>query len=222
MKSHGKTVYAVVISDVHDKRNVLETLREYHYEKLIIVGDLYEEEQEIEEEFIDYLRKNREKIVYIDGNHDPSENNLVGKAICVEVVKEYKWKLSGKKFCAIHGHQFDKVCFIFSEPLIDKMFLYLVWALKIINIKGLNVAKWVDYFHIKFSDHIAKKVRRYAIKHCSDTIICGHTHIPLHIVFGSKNGKKINYFNCGGCFGDLHTFLTIDENGTTELHSASS
>lgn len=128
--------------------------------------------------------------------------------------------MNGKKFCAIHGHQFDRFCFIFDEPLIDKIFLHFMWLFKMINILGFNAVKWHDSFHDNFSDFIAKKAMKYAKKKNIDVIICGHTHKPLHFNFSDKNGKKIDYFNCGGWIKDLcSSYITIDKNCKVELYS---
>ena len=127
--------------------------------------------------------------------------------------------MKGRRFCALHGHQFDKMCFIFSQPLIDKTFGYFTRFLKRVKFWGLDLERRMNDFHIRFSEKIALKVRKYAIRHGYDTIICGHTHVPLYCLFEDK-GKEIQYFNCGGWIGTLHTYLTIDHQGVVQLHSA--
>lgn len=222
-----KRTHILIISDVHlgsqicNERILLETLKEYSYDILIIVGDLYEEGGVISDEqfeVIIYLRENKKRIIYIDGNHDPAEQSLVSGILDVDVEKNFKWHIAGRKFCALHGHQFDRICFIFSEPLIDQIFLFLIKFLKRINIQGYNIKKWLGCLHDKFSLHIAKKAKKYAKKHGVDVVICGHTHKPLHLVFTDKTGT-IDYYNCGGWIDDVCSFITIDENGKVELHS---
>ena len=127
-------VHILIISDVHlgskicNAGALLKILKGYLYQNLIIVGDLFEGDGIISDEqfeIIEYLRKmlkNKNKIICVDGNHDPVEKGLARKFIGIDVRKKYEWKMGGKKFCAIHGHQFDKFCFVFSEPLIDKIF----------------------------------------------------------------------------------------------------
>ena len=217
----------LLISDIHlgsnecNSRKLLEFLENCSYNILIILGDLYEEGQLINDEqfkIIGYLRKNRGKIIYIDGNHDPADESLVNEFIGISVKKKYEWSMSGKKFCAIHGHQFDKFCFVFDSILMDKIFLHFMWLLKMINIFGFNAEKWLDSFHNNFANVIVKKAVKYAKRKKIDIIIFGHTHKPTEITFNCKNDKKIEYFNCGGWIGDLCSYITIDENYKIELH----
>ncbi len=219
--------HILIISDIHLGSKIcnsvilLETLKGYFYEKLIIVGDLYERGGVFTDEhfeFLRYLRENRGKIIYIDGNHDPAGEGLINGIIGIDAVKKYKWEICGKKLCAIHGHQFDKLCFIFSEPLIDKIFMNFVWCLKMINMHWFNIAKWLDDFHNNLSFRFANKAKKYAKKHKINIIICGHIHKPLHLTFTDKNGS-IEYFNCGSWVEDTCSFITIDENGKIKLHS---
>ena len=219
-------VHILIISDIHlglefcNAKVLLEILEGYSYQKLIIVGDLYERGGIINDEqfkVIKYLRENREKIIYIDGNHDPSDGlpNILG----IDMVKKYEWSLGTKRFCAMHGHQFDKWCFIFNEPLVDKIFSSILRFFKMINVQEFNVAKWFDSLHEKFSLHIANKAIKYAKRHKINIIICGHTHRLSHVEFFDRNGCAIDYFNCGGWVEDLCSFITIDENCAIKLHS---
>ena len=222
------SVYAVVASDFHmgskdsNAGQAVEVFERFDFENLIIVGDLHETGKEISEdqfELVKYLRSVRGKVVYARGNHDPKEDNLIEGIIGVKVRKDYECQVNGNRFYFNHGDKYDKIGFIFSEPFMDRAFWHLIWALKIINIQGFDAGKWLDWLHRMFSDHITAKVRKDAIRRGCNTVVCGHTHVPLHLVFNGKNGDKIDYYNCGGWVGGLRTYLTIDYSGRTELHS---
>lgn len=215
----------LAISDPHlgsedcNTEKLMKTLRGYDYRKLVIVGDLSQEGEIAKEQFevLGYLSDNREKITVVDGNHDLIGETLLHNRLGIEVVKKYETFVNNKRFCFIHGHrQFDRICFIFSEPLVDKLFCYLI---KIFS-RVTYIKKWLDYFHESISLHFAKKAGKYARKRGYDTVICGHTHMPLHMVFDGKKGKRIEYFNCGTFTGNICTFITIDKQGNTELHWA--
>lgn len=218
-----------LISDIHigsedcKAESLLELLEKSpDDEEWIIVGDLFQEGGVISDkqfEVIEWLRKNRKRVICVDGNHDPIEKGLIEKIIGINVLKKYEWWVFGKKICAIHGHQFDRLCFFFREPLIDKMFINFLWFLRMINIQGFNVAKWIDNIHNRFSRHIASKAIKYAKKHKIDVIICGHTHMPSHFVSSDKNGRTIDYYNCGGWIDNPCSFIIIDENCKIELRS---
>src|SRR3989338_5631641 len=101
----------LIISDVHLGREncnikaLLEILTSYSFEKLIILGDLFEKRAMISQlEFLEYLQKIAAKITYINGNHDPSNEFLAERLIGVKPVRKFEWLMGNKKFCAMHGH----------------------------------------------------------------------------------------------------------------------
>ncbi|OGZ64555.1 MAG: hypothetical protein A3A98_03295 [Candidatus Staskawiczbacteria bacterium RIFCSPLOWO2_01_FULL_40_39] len=219
----------LVISDIHlgsdicNAKMLLETLQSYEYRKLIIVGDLFQDGGVLNDEHfevIKYLRAYREKIKCIDGNHDPVEESLVNGVIGIHVVKKYHWEMNGKKLCAMHGHQFDKWCFIFSEPFIDRFFLNFMWLLKMVTIKGWSLASWFESFHNEFSRRLADRAIKYARKKNIDMIICGHTHQPVHVKFRGKK-SEVDYFNCGAWVENMCSFITIDKDCNIQLHLVS-
>ena len=139
--------HTLLISDIHlgsencQAKLLLGTLQGFDYERIIVVGDLYEKGSFIcddQFEIVKYLRNNRKKLIYIDGNHDPSLRQL-----------------GQKKFRAMHGHQFDRFCFIFSEPLIDKIISYAISFLQRMDAQKFHVGRWIDNLHISYSQHVA-------------------------------------------------------------------
>ena len=223
-----ENIHNMVISDVHLESEdcrpdlLLMVLENYFYDELIIDGDLREKGEIINSKnlgVVEYLLENNKKIIYVDGNHDPAGKKFVGKILGIKTLKKYRWKVNGKKFCAIHGHQFDRFLFIFSEPLIDKMISKLFLLAQKIDQKKLHIAKWIDDFHNRLSHNIAKKAIKYAKKHHIDVIICGHTHKPAHIIdYDEKRRRTVEYFNCGDWTNGICSFITISEDGKAELH----
>ncbi len=232
--------HTILISDLHlgsGQCNVavlLVFLRSVLYHRLIIVGDLIENGATLsdqEMEVIEYFRENRERITIIDGNHDPVEQGMVKALLGIKVVKKYRWKIRGKEFCALHGHQFHVTSFIFKSWIIDKLFGWTVWFAK----KCYGLSHLVTFLHDKFSWSIARKVIEYAKKRKklrkqkkqrrfeeSDKkeikIFCGHTHKVLHLVSYHKD-KRIVYINLGGfLIGDPCSFGGIDFDGNATVH----
>ena len=219
-------VHTVAVSDIHLESKdcraelLLEVLGRYEFERLIIVGDLYEKGSPIGDnqfEVVNYLRENSEKIVYVNGNHDPAGEILAGGIAGIKTVDEYMWTMGEKKFCSLHGHQFDQFLFIFSAPLIDRIFTKIVALVKKTDKEKWHVSKLISYMHDWLSGHIVTKAKKYALKNDANVIICGHTHIAMHTSFPEIG---VDYFNCGN-WNDPNgqcSFLTIDNQGKTELH----
>jgi UDP-2,3-diacylglucosamine pyrophosphatase LpxH len=223
--------HTLVISDVHlelgscQAKLLLKTLRDFDYERLILLGDLYEHNGYIgneQFEVIEYLREKTEKLVYIDGNHDPSSKQLVNALLGVEVLKKYEWQLAGKKFCAVHGHQFDRLLLTYSEPLVDKALLSVFLLLQKIDADKRHVGRLLNGFQNWTCRHVARRARKYAKKYCADVVLCGHTHRPEHLVFPARKRKKrIDYFNCGCWVENICSFVAISQDGEPELYAVS-
>ncbi len=232
--------HILVISDIHlgsllcNARELLEFLQGCIYDVLIVLGDLYEDGQIISDEqfeIIRYLRQNREKVIYIRGNHDWRKKKSGNGILGIPTREEYEWSVGGKNFYALHGDRFDRFLFIFDEPLVDKIFYRFTWLFKMINIFGVNGTNWHDGVHKFFSNLIDKR----AIKHTKainrkrkkegnenaiDVTICGHTHKPVHVISYDKNGKEVHhYVNSGGWVDGLCSYVAIDKNGKVKLDS---
>lgn len=200
-------------------KKLLEALQGYKARRLIIGGDLNENGYQLspdERKALDYLKSQQEKIVYVFGNHDtPNKKSLAGE-IGVKPVERFVFEVNGEKACVIHGHQFDRFYFFFSEPLIDylleRTFRLLRWADRCKN----HLSRWLDILHEKLAHHFIKKARRYAKKHKFSTIICFHLHRHGHVFFPGK--RPVDYWN-GGETGDGCSFITIGYDGKIELHA---
>lgn len=222
-------IHTLVISDVHlesaDCRAelLLDVLHNCSFKALIIAGDLYENGSGIGDdqfELVGCLRKLRGKLTYVGGNHDflrMKRSKVVDRLIGVTPVKKHEWGIGRKRFCVVHGHQFDRFCFIFSEPLIDRAISILFQLTQWMDPQKLYVSGWIERFRDKLSGHFAKKARKFAKKHGVSSIICGHTHRPDHIAFLSEKDGDIEYLNCGSWTEKECSFVSIDENGQAKL-----
>ena len=219
------------ISDLHigsidcNAKVVLKVLKKYHFEKLIIVGDLSEGKKPNEEwqrRLVKYLKKYKEKIIYIEGNHDPAGNHI-SKFIGIQAIKSYACTIGSKNIFAIHGHQFNDFGDNLSDHLIDWLICKIMIIIKLIELKGINLGRIIIQLCAKLNAlEVTRKAKEFANNNNYDTIICGHVHVPCHRIFRVKREnkkKRIDYFNCG-CFLDgICTYLITYDNGTTKLCS---
>jgi len=219
-------MHTLIVSDVHlesaDCRAelLLGLLQSWSFKALIIAGDLYANGGIIGDkqfELVRYLRKLRGKLIYVGGNHDFSRKRVVDRLIGVRPVKRYSWSMGQKRFCVVHGHQFDRFCFVFSEPLIDRAISILFQLTQWMDPQKLHVSGWIERFRVKLSGHFARRARKFAKKYGVNSIICGHTHKPDHIAFLSEKDGRIEYLNCGSWTDRVCSFVAIDESGQAKL-----
>lgn len=234
-----KTASIVIISDIHlrsencQAKLLLNTLRDYDYQTLIINGDLIEDDKVHPDnvkmnwqqfQFIEYLRERlrkkntTKKIIRIGGNHDFSGNDFINQILGIETLLEYRWELNGKRFCVIHGHQFDR--FVFKNPILSKLISNIALFLQKIDSRKQHLTRLIDRFHTKWfrlTEIVANDALEFARDEGIDIIICGHTHEGMQRVSREK-GIVIEYWNSGDWTGHKCSFITIDEKGTMELH----
>lgn len=219
----------LILSDIHlgsedcNAGQVLEVLGSWLFGRLIVNGDLHEQRKPITKEqfeIVNFLSRNREKVILISGNHDPIE-----KGIClltgIKQVKDYRWHAGGKKFYATHGHRFDGWHWIFQDEYVDWLFSRFVNLLKGVKFSGIDLERSVNGFHDGFSMQIALRAGFSGIRNGDDVVFCGHTHFPMHHRFIGKNGKIVDYYNSGACLGNSCTFIATDTFGNVQLHGKS-
>ncbi len=237
-----KTAHILIISDVHlrsencQARILLDILREYEYEILMINGDLIEDNwtplnkvkmNRQQFQVIEYLRdilreKNgNKKIIRIGGNHDPSGVDFINQVLGLETLDEYRWEMGGKMFCVKHGHQFDR--FIFRNPLLSKVISTIFLYLQRIDTRKRHLTRMIDRFHnrwFRLTETVANEAAAFARQEGIDIIICGHTHEGTHREF-EKDGRIIEYWNSGDWTGHQCSFITIERSGQINLHALS-
>jgi hypothetical protein len=238
-------IKTLFISDVHlgttkcQANKLLKVLKDYEYEKIVIVGDFIDltslkrkffwnsDQSTVIQKILRASRKGVE-VVYILGNHDfylrgliEEENiNLGNILICDDY---FYTTISGEKIYICHGDQFDG--FIRLHP-----FLYLLgdWAYEM----SFKINKWYNklrgFFGLQYwslSQYLKSKVKNaisfindfkiLSIKKVEemncDSIMIGHIHTPAIEKIG-----KFTYYNTGD-FCETGSFLYEDYSGKINL-----
>lgn len=219
-------INTVLFSDVHlgtstsRAYDLLNELNRLVFKQLIIVGDMFEESnfevlRSTHWELLEYLGKLSRRnvnIIWIEGNHDWKFFKFMSSLIGIPVYNEYVWKISGRTFIALHGHQFDSflVNNRFIGTLLGKIYFYIQNILPyhffdFIITKIAN--KWT-----RLSDQVAKKSISYAKKRGADVVICGHTHLAESLKI-----DNIEYFNTGTWRNKPSHLLIVNEDGSSYL-----
>ena len=234
-------VRTLFISDVHlgssksQADKLLEVLKNYEYENLIIVGDFIDLtslkkkfywNQDHSTVIQKILRSSRKgvKVTYILGNHDyylrglikEEDMNIGDITLCDEMYYE---TLKGEKIYICHGDQFDG--FIRLHP-----FLYILgdWAYelsfkinKIYNFirKSFGMEYWSLSAYLKskvknaisfVNDFKILSIKKLEEVGC-DSIMIGHIHTPA---------IEERYYNCGD-FCESCSYLIETLDGDIEL-----
>jgi UDP-2,3-diacylglucosamine pyrophosphatase LpxH len=136
----------------------------------------------------------------------------MARMIGIPAYKEYVWLVAGKRFLALHGHQFDS--FLVKDNVLGRLLAsFYSWLQRIMisDIFDLLFNRISDRW-MRVSEQIAAKAIEYAKKKDCGTVICGHTHIVNKLL---KDG--IQYFNTG-CWNNTPSYiLTIKESGLVDL-----
>jgi UDP-2,3-diacylglucosamine pyrophosphatase LpxH len=219
-------VNTILISDIHlgsdlaRPRDLINTLRAHLYDQLVIIGDLFDD-MNLERlnsdhfELINYLREigTHSKVVWVEGNHDYKMIKRYSEIIgTTETCERYVWNYMGKKYLAIHGHQFDEYLLNHGKLTGAACAIYRISQRFDTRLKtnlSRRLRKGVERWK-----NITERVLLGAIKFAEfcgvDSVFCGHTHNPV----GRFNQDHIEYWNTG-CWTDPHvaSYVTIDEKG---------
>lgn len=225
LESKVKTVDTVIVSDVHlgsevaRSKALLETLKSYSFRRLVLNGDVFDDLDfsrldKNDMEVLSYIMelsnsKSNCEVIWIIGNHD-SASEVLSHFLGTDVYEEFIWEFQGKKYFAIHGHQFDR--FVTKNVRITYIANACYLIIQKLDTKKQRISRWVKRTSKKLigvSDSTAKSAIKLAKKKGVDYVFCGHTHRPSR-----KHTSGITYLN-SGCWTDKpSTFITIDyENG---------
>jgi UDP-2,3-diacylglucosamine pyrophosphatase LpxH len=217
-----KEVNTLLFSDVHlgspvaRAFDLLNTLKEYRFKKLIIVGDMFEDLNfkhltSTHWELLEHIGKVSRRgveVVWIEGNHDGKFLEFMSHMIGIPARKEYSWEVNGRKFLTLHGHQFDN--FLSSSPLLGRFF-----AAGYSFLQRRISSSFVSFISDKIADkwqRLSEQVAEMALAHCAkkgrDVVICGHTHFVYQL---RKN--NIEYYNLGCWVSKPSYILVVEENG---------
>lgn len=225
-----KHIETIIVSDLHlgsevsracDLLALLQTIR---FKRLILLGDIFSDLnfkrlKREHWELLSFIRKlsnprRRVEIVWVEGNHDKGLSEVMSHLVGVEVYEEFTWESGGKKYLAIHGHQFDR--FLLDNDLISDLgaFIFL-WFQKCDFGRKQRLSRYLDRLNtswLRMTPRVAAGAFSLAKDRGADYVFCGHTHAPMH-----REQGGINYYNTGCWTQTPATFITIDGEGV-KLH----
>lgn len=143
--------------------------------------------------------------VWIRGNHDEASLTVLSHLLGLEVLEEFKWEHSGKRFLATHGDQFDTV--VQKFPFLVRMAIGFHALIRIVDPQHNHINDWLDggYQHwLRKSKQVAKYALHHGNEQRVDYMICGHTHTAMR-----KRTGNIEYINSGCWVKDPCSFVTV-------------
>lgn len=181
---------------------------------LIINGDFFDNMEcrlrKKHWKILSYIRKIADdiKVVWVRGNHDGVDADNVAHILGIDIVDEYRFEISNKKFVCIHGDIFDD--FLSSHyylTLIADWFYNLLQKMD----KKHNWARWAKRSSKTFL-RCSDKIRTSAVDYCEkigyDYVCCGHTHHQV---------EESPYFN-NGCWTELPCgYIEINQEGVINV-----
>ena len=223
----SNSTLTLVISDIHlgsvlsNANTVTAFLNQTTFDRLILLGDIFDgihlfrfkkDDWDLLNQFQKFIVEGKE-IIWIRGNHDVVDDKMVPQLKGVKFLNEFCWENQSKKYCAIHGHQFDHMAV--KNPAIKKVTgkLHSIFAAYMRHKKTASVLDKLHSRVRRLSKKISMGALAYAEKNNIDYIFCAHTHMPLDITVELKNGRKINYLNSGSWIQKPFTYISIDNSG---------
>jgi len=217
---HKIKIDILIISDIHLGLNfsrvneLIEILNKYEFKKLILNGDIingmnFNRLHTGHWKILSKIRKisNHHEVVWINGNHD-GKSIYLSRLIGVKIYNHYSWRSGGKKFIAIHGHQFDR--FLINNLIISNI-LFFIYDL-IQKMAGYNniFSKFIKEKNgtwLRLSGKVTSTAIKYANLNNAEFIFCGHTHIP-----GFKQKGNVKYYNSGSWVEKPSSYIIITKN----------
>lgn len=223
----------IIISDLHLASNVCRSEKILSFlssiddtaSMLVLNGDVMDNLnfKRLSKDHWKILRKLRSmskwlKIVWIKGNHDTDQAEIIANLIGVDFRDELKLAMGDKNVLITHGDKFD--FFMQGQQITAKIadFFY-----RIIQ----QYDKWVnnDYYYSNLVKSKSKVLIRcgrvvenamtYALHKNFQIIICGHTHIPCVL---SNSSGSVEYYNSGSwCNKDHQCHFVEIENSIVRL-----
>jgi UDP-2,3-diacylglucosamine pyrophosphatase LpxH len=238
-------IKTLFISDVHlgttkcQANKLLKVLKDYEYEKIVIVGDFIDltslkrkffwnsDQSTVIQKILRASRKGVE-VVYILGNHDfylrgliEEENiNLGNILICDDY---FYTTILGEKIYICHGDQFDgfirlhPFLYVLGDWAYEMSFKINKWYNKLRGLFGLQYWSLSQYLKSKVKNAISfindfkiLSIKKVEEMNC-DSIMIGHIHTPAIEKIG-----KFTYYNTGD-FCETGSFLYEDYSGKINL-----
>lgn len=218
----------LIISDIHlgDKscraKELIETLNRYEFKRLILNGDIFDglnfkRLHTMDWSVLSKIRKvsRQSEVVWIIGNHDGAAVYL-SELVGVKVYNKYVWRVNGKKYLAIHGHQFDR--FLSKNFIISAIAVSCYNLIKRIDTKNQALSHWIKERNktwLRLSEQVARGAILYGRLLKADRVFCGHTHRPMH-----QQAGRIDYYNGGSWVETPSSYIAI-KGGNVKIVSTS-
>lgn len=123
----------------------------YKFKRLILLWDIFDSQNfsRLKKEhwnLLSYIRKlsnpeNNIKVIWVEGNHDEGLSEIMSHLIDIKVYKEYYWISKGKKFIAIHGHQFDR--FLNENIIISSISSFIYYKIQKFDREKQNISRLI-------------------------------------------------------------------------------
>ena len=215
----------LIISDLHlgsglsRAEDAHRLLKSVVFRRLILLGDIFCDLnfgrlKRKHWELLSYIRKlsnpkRNVEVVWVEGNHDRGLTDVMSHLVGVQVYQEYLWNFAGRRYLAIHGHQFDR--FLINNAALSAMGEFLHVQIQKLSSERKGLAKFIDRQNSKWL-RLSPKVASGALAHArlrgAQVVFCGHTHDAMQ---AEKDG--IRYFNSGCWTNDDATYIVVDHSG---------
>jgi UDP-2,3-diacylglucosamine pyrophosphatase LpxH len=215
----------ILISDLHlgsdlsRAKDARALLKRASFRRLVLLGDIFcdlnfRRLKKEHWEFLSLIRKLSNpkrgiEVIWVEGNHDYGLTDVMSHLVGVRVYDEYAWDYRGRRFLAIHGHQFDR--FLVNNALLSRLGELLFLEIQKIDFKGGPISRWLDRLNsrwLRLTTKVAEGAMAHARARSADVVFCGHTHAAMH-----QERDGVDYYNTG-CWTHLHpTYVAVDPEG---------
>ncbi len=220
------TANTIIVSDIHlgsslsRVTELMGVLDSWAFERLILLGDIFDNLNfnrldSLHWEFLSYIKRlsKHKEVVWIEGNHDVGLVEIIPYLLDVKACEEYLWDYDGKRYLAIHGHQFDD--FVNNNETITGFACFIHGLAQKIDTKKYLLSRFLarkSTTWLRLSKKVAYGAVRHAIRKGIGNVICGHTHQAMSMLI-----DNVHYYN-SGCWTDMPAnYISIGREGI-ELH----
>lgn len=216
----------LIISDLHlgsevsRAREALHLLRTASFRRLILLGDIFcdmnfRRLQKHHWRFLSEIRKlsnpKREtEVVWVEGNHDRGLSEVMSHLVGVRVYEQYEWEYSGRRFLAVHGHQFDR--FLVNNALLSSIGEWIYLHMQRFDSNSIWLSRFLDRQNtrwLRLTPNVCKGAISFARERGAEVVVCGHTHEAMQ---AEHNG--IRYLNSGCWIASYPpTYVAFSESG---------
>lgn len=232
--SHATDVDTVIVSDLHlgsamSRAKVLtDMLRTLTYKRLILNGDVFDDLNfkrlsRDDWEFLSFIRASTSErlaheLVWVIGNHDGGAPEILSHLLGIHIHEEYVWEHAGRRYLAVHGHQFDAFVSEHSRVVDIAIWAYSVWqkfdpkhrASRLVKQASRQSKRWM-----RRSDKVANEASAHGKStYGADVVTCGHTHHAMDVMI-----HGVRYLNSGSWTDVPSTYIIIEHDGTMAIHT---